>query len=121
MSKARIQLGRYGEQVAAQRLVEQGYSILGRNIRFRTAELDIVAVDRGMLVFVEVRTRSGIRQGTGAESISWRKRQKLREAALCYLQQREGSGRQIRFDVICVTIAPDGSRTPVVEHIVNAF
>jgi len=122
MSNERMLLGRWGEQLAAQRLLAAGYSILARNVRFPAAELDIVARDGEILVFVEVRTRSGRRQGTAAESITWRKRQKLRQAALCFLQQQKQEGyRQIRFDVVCITMANGGNGMPRIEHIVNAF
>lgn len=122
MSDRRMGLGRWGEQLAVERLQAEGYTILERNVRFRTAELDIVAQDGAVLVFIEVRTRSGTRRGTAAESITWRKRQKLREAALCFLQQRtQYRYAQIRFDVVCVTMADGRGDPPQIEHLVNAF
>lgn len=122
MSDERIALGRWGEQLAVERLQAKGYTILERNVRFRTAELDIVAQDGDVLVFIEVRTRRGTRWGTAAESITWRKRQKLREAALCYLEQRRQQRCvPIRFDVVCVTMADGREDTPQIEHVINAF
>ncbi|MBO8162411.1 MAG: YraN family protein [Brevibacillus sp.] len=94
MSKSRLALGRYGEELAAGRLVELGYRILARNVRFRTAELDIVASEGDTLVFVEVRTRRGSSRGTPAESIGWHKRKKLREAALYYLHMAQERGHR---------------------------
>ncbi|NMA70336.1 MAG: YraN family protein, partial [Firmicutes bacterium] len=65
----RLQLGRWGEALAALYLQGLGYQVLARNLRNRLGELDLVALDGEILVFVEVRTRRGGPAGTPEESV----------------------------------------------------
>ncbi|GAA4713021.1 YraN family protein [Brevibacillus fulvus] len=118
MTLPRKQLGRWGEDLAAAFLLRQNYRIIARNVQTRRGEIDIVAEDGQMIVFVEVRTRSSQRFGTPAESITWRKRQKLRELALQYLQAANESAKTFRFDVITVLI--EGGE-PRIKHFPHAF
>jgi len=113
-------LGRRGEQLAEQFLRNRGFAILDRNVQNRHGEIDLIAVDQQTLVFIEVRTRSGTGYGTPAESITWRKRRKLRELALAYLQEGASPFRQVRFDVVGIVFKP-GSDVPHISHIPNAF
>ncbi len=98
--------GRMGEDFAAQKLLEQGYSILCRNYRTTRGEIDIVAQKGEILAFVEVRTRQA---GTvpPAETISRSKRVKLICAAYSYLEAF-ACQLQPRLDVFCVTVTREG-------------
>ncbi|MED1949127.1 YraN family protein [Brevibacillus centrosporus] len=123
MSQQRRALGQAGEQAAEIFLRQKGYKILGRNVRTRRGEIDLIASIGETLVFVEVRTRSSGRHGTAAESVTWRKQQKLRELAMDYLQSSAGFVPAFRFDVIAIQgqgmsgIDMEAS----IEHIEHAF
>ncbi len=118
MSGRRIALGRAGESLAAAYLRKKGYRIVGRNVRFRQGEIDLIALDGRMLVFVEVRTRTSERFGTPAESVTPSKQRKLRELALAYLCQRSTPIAGFRFDVVAIVLT-DGQ--PQIRHIPAAF
>ncbi len=96
--------GDAAEQAACAFLVARGCAILARNARFREGELDIVARDGGMLLFVEVRLRSSAHFGGAAASVDARKRSRLLRAAQHWLLQRYGARAgawpPCRFDVI---------------------
>ncbi|MHA7963014.1 YraN family protein [Paenibacillus sp. CAU 1782] len=117
MSDQRKQLGKWGEQEACRRLVDEGYEIRDVNWRCRSGEIDIVAEWDSRIIFVEVRSR-GVsslgRFGTAAESVDYRKIQKIRGAAVVYLQQKGLQERAIRFDVITVSLRSSGG--PSVSH-----
>jgi len=123
MSLRRRVLGQQGEDLACLFLQKKGYVIRERNVRTRQGEMDVIALDGRTLVFVEVRTRSVYTFGTAHESITWRKRQKLRELALAYLQRQAESFPSFRFDVVAIT-CPSGKVdgvTTKIDHIEHAF
>jgi len=95
--------GKWGEQLAAGYFEKSGYSIVERNWRFRRAEIDIIAKHENLLVFVEVKTRSGSQWKSPEESIDVHKRKLLLEAADAYLQNYPESFAA-RFDVITVVV-----------------
>jgi len=124
MSERRRALGQQGELLAETFLRQKGYEIIGRNVRTRRGEIDLIAADKDSLVFVEVRTRSSLAFGTAAESITWRKRQKLRELAMDYLQSLPHYVPSFRFDVIAIHVPASSSaacRQASIEHIEHAF
>lgn len=93
-------LGDRGESCAAEYLRRQGCRILTRNYRCKAGEIDIIAEDHGTLVFIEVKTRRGVRYGTPAEAVHYRKRQKIVQTAYWYLHERQAENMYSRFDVI---------------------
>ena len=117
--RAKDAIGRYGEDVAARHLQEAGLEILARNWRCREGEIDIVAHERGALVFCEVKTRSTAACGFPAEAVTRRKADRLRRLALLWLQEHPGGGVDVRFDVVSVLRSAAGAAT--VEHIRAAF
>ena len=119
MTRARRDLGDFGERVAAAHLEAKGYRIRERNFRTREGEIDIIAECDGVLVFVEVRTRRGGSRGTAAESITARKAAHLLAAAHAYAQERPDCPAEQRIDVIAVELAPAG-RVLSVEQIEGA-
>jgi putative endonuclease len=100
-------LGQRGEQVAARHLLRVGCRILAQNWRCTLGELDIVAQDGEMIVFVEVRTR---RAGTQAalESITPAKRRRLMSAMRLFLAQHSLDDAPCRVDVIAVAFDDTG-------------
>jgi putative endonuclease len=115
----RLFAGRIGEEIAALFLRLKGYEILGRNIRTRRSEIDIVARKAGCLVFVEVKLRASAGISEPSESVDRKKRERLTRGALSFLQNYpEHLYRTLRIDVVTVTRSRDEL---VVRHIENAF
>lgn len=96
-------VGASGESIAERFLVARGYRIVERNFRCKVGELDLVARDRGVLCFVEVRSRHDGDHGHPAETVSWGKQRKVIRAAHAYLAQRRPRFEQARFDVVAIT------------------
>ncbi len=114
-------VGRNGEELAARYLTDIGLTVMSRNWRCREGELDIVATDgRELAVICEVKTRSGVRYGSGAEAVDAAKRRRIRRLATLWLAAHEARpGVRLRFDVISVLWAP--GTEPQVTHIAGAF
>jgi putative endonuclease len=110
--------GQEGERLAALFLEKQGFRILDRNYRNRLGEIDIVAEDQGVLVFVEVRTLKESARHTPEETIQWKKKQRLSRTALVYVQHKGLENLPARFDVVAVEIARGRS---TLRHIPDAF
>ena len=108
MSKERLNVGRRGEELAARHLEAQGYGILERNYRCALGEMDIVAQDGEVLVFVEVRTRRNLRFGRPEESVTPAKQRKLVEVALSYLSEKCLDDVDWRIDVVAIEMGYDG-------------
>ncbi|MBS0165976.1 YraN family protein [Nitrospira sp. CMX1] len=115
----RHQFGQASEMRAEQFLIAKGYRILDRNVRLSVGELDLVADDRGVVVFVEVKGRSTEAFGGALLAVNRRKRAKLLKVAAQYLAQRHWSDRLCRFDVVLVQ--GQASISEHIEHIPNAF
>lgn len=113
--RAKDALGRYGEDVAARHLVEQGIVVLERNWRCDAGEIDIVGRDGQVLVICEVKTRSGVGYGTPLEAVTPRKVARLRRLAARWLAEREVHPAAVRFDVVGVLAAGTGAAQ--VEHV----
>jgi putative endonuclease len=96
-------LGKYGEDLAACSVTNSGLKILVQNYRCPKGEMDIIALDKGTLVFIEVRTRRSSVRGWGEESITHQKAQRLKTIAAYYIcQQGYSNWPDLRFDVIAV-------------------
>jgi len=116
----RQQIGRAAEEAAAQYLQSQRLSILIRNYRCRSGEIDIVAetID-GIIVIAEVRLRASTRYGGGAASVDRRKQRRIQRAARHLLMRYPAfTRRAMRFDVLDLAPANDGYR---IEWIRQAF
>lgn len=99
--------GRFGEQLAARILRDEGFTILEQNWRCRHGEIDIVARDGEAIVVVEVKTRRGLGFGEPVEAVTFAKMLRLRRLAVAWLDEHPGTGaRAIRVDVIGVLLRP---------------
>lgn len=119
MSRRRQHLGKTGEELAVQHLLNLGYTIVERNVRFRQGEIDIVARDGRHVVFVEVRTRRSHEWGSALESVGPQKQRKLLQLARLYLATRHLDDAPARIDVIGITWTGDGPAR--IEHVPNAL
>jgi putative endonuclease len=119
----RPELGRLGEQLAAEHLVRRGFRIVERNYRTRWGELDIVAFDGRTLAFCEVKTRRLTAAGRSPfEAVRTRKRARVRKMAGSWLIERTDRpyADVVRFDAIGVILDPAG-RLISLEHLEGAF
>jgi putative endonuclease len=112
---AKDALGRHGEQLAAEYLQQAGFRILDRNWRCADGEIDIVMVDRRVLVACEVKTRSGARYGTPLEAISRQKVRRLRHLAIRWVQANGVLFDELRVDA--VEVLKDGQGGFTIEHV----
>jgi len=117
---ARPARGRHAEELAARLLEQRGLTIVARNWRRPEGELDLVADDGGVCVFVEVRSRTGEAQGHPLEAITPQKRARVIRAARLYLDAGAPPATGYRFDVVGVTY-PEDDGDPVLSYIPNAF
>jgi putative endonuclease len=115
----RHRLAEEGEAAAERYLRQAGFRIRHRRFLCRLGELDIVADDGPILVFVEVKTRHDTRFASPWESVTRTKRNRLRRAALVYLQRTRSTHRRCRFDVVEV-VGPAGGPFEI-HHIRDAF
>lgn len=111
-------LGKYAEDLIARHLDQRGWQIVQRNYHCRWGEIDLIARDKGCLVFVEVRARRGDAFGTAAESITPRKAARLLASAQTYLEQNELEDAPWRIDVAALDLTPRGQirRLEVLEN-----
>lgn len=105
--------------MAEQFLVAKGYRIIERNLRTAVGELDLVAEDGEVLVFVEVKGRTSEAFGGALEAVDARKQAKLVKVASQYLAQHHLSQKSCRFDVVLVQSRP--GHQDQIEHLQNAF
>mgnify|MGYP001573403133 FL=1 len=111
--------GQAGESAAEEYLRRKGYRILGRNLRSYLGELDLVAEDGQVLVFVEGKARRTDAFGGAIYAVHHRKQEKLIQLAAQYLARHHIKDRLCRFDVVLLQ-GPDAV-APQIEHVQNAF
>jgi putative endonuclease len=96
-------VGSQFEQIAVQYLIERGYILLERNFQCRTGEIDIIAKEKGYLVFIEVKYRANTVMGLPQEAIDTRKMKKITRTAQYYmLKNHIASDTPCRFDVVII-------------------
>jgi putative endonuclease len=106
-----IEIGSDAESDASAALRRAGYCIVERNYRCKAGELDIVARDGDVLVFVEVRSRADDEHGHAAEMVSRAKQRQVARIAAAYLALERPNYDRVRFDVVAIT----GSRVDVIK------
>lgn len=115
MSKNK-EIGKKGESIAADYLIQKGYTLLERNYRYRRFEIDIIAQIKNTIVFIEVKTRQSLNYGYPEEAIDNRKIDHILDCADHFINQNQWIGN-IRFDIISILFEPEFS----IEHIEDAF
>lgn len=113
-----LETGQKGEAMAVTFLEKAGYQILETNWRFSRAEVDIIAMDGEILVFVEVKTRSSDYFGKPEEFVTARKKTLLADAASVYMNKINHDW-EIRFDIISVLLKDVNQ--PRIKHFEDAF
>ncbi len=108
-------LGAYGERVAARHLVDDGLVVLDRNWRCDAGEIDLVLRDGEVLVFCEVKTRSGTAYGHPLEAVDGAKSDRLVALAARWIEEHDVVATDVRFDAVAVLRSPRGAAE--VEHV----
>lgn len=120
MSSLRGALGRFAENLAAAYVQRHGYRIVARNLRLGPDEIDILAVEGGQTVLIEVRARRGDALGPPHWSLSAAKIARLRRAALAVLEQRPDLPGEQRIDLVAISLTRAG-QVHAIELLRNAL
>ena len=118
MLNTRQKFGEKGESIAARYLKKNGYQILEQNYRNQLGEIDIIALEKKTLVFVEVKSRKSIHYGSPKWAVTPRKQRQISMVALAYLKSTGQAQASARFDVVTVIANRNGLQ---IEIIKNAF
>lgn len=111
-------LGKGGEQIAKQYLEDKGYEILDENWTFGKAEIDLIGYKNGLMVFVEVKSRSSVAFGQPEDFVDKAKQKQMELASLEYIELMNHQ-HEIRFDIIAITFFKNKNYT--LKHIEDAF
>ncbi len=98
--KTHLKIGKSGEDIAAAELKRLKYKILARNYVSPYGEVDIVARDKSSLVFVEVKSRVGVKFGYPSEAVDYSKEKKIAETAEYYINTSKRKYKEVRFDIV---------------------
>ena len=110
--------GTWGEEKASGFLMDNGFEIVEKNYRYKHAEIDLIVKKNKMLIFVEVKTRSGTGFGMPEEFVNYTKAKLIMKAAENYIYAVDWHF-DIRFDIVSILILPNGSLN--IRHIEDAF
>ena len=118
MSREKLKFGKDAEERAARFLESKGYKILKRNYKTKFSEIDIVAIDKGVICFVEVKARHSNLFGEPADAVTPAKQRQISKTAICYLKENNLLERSARFDVVSLLYSQD---LPEIDLIKDAF
>lgn len=104
MSQHKQKLGKKGEDIACEYLLDEKYEILEKNWRSSNQEIDIIATKENILVFIEVKTRSNTKFGHPEEAVNKLKQQQIFKAAESFIKIYRGKFSELRFDVISILL-----------------
>ena len=120
MPDERQLLGADGERAAEKFLRRQRYTIVARNYRCTSGEVDLIALDGSTIVFVEVKTRTQVGFGSPLEAVGPRKQRQIQRAAQYYLTKNRLHDRNARFDVVGVWWENGEPRCELVKNALDA-
>ena len=118
--KWNVEIGKWGEKVAEQFLINNHCTIINKNYRTPYGEIDIIAEDNDEMIMVEVKTRSSLSYGFPEEAITNNKIRHLTESAEYYLQSEKYKSEIYRIDIISVIGRP-GKTNPEIKWYKNAI
>ncbi|KKQ85247.1 MAG: hypothetical protein UT08_C0008G0003 [Candidatus Woesebacteria bacterium GW2011_GWB1_38_8] len=103
--KGKRAFGELGEDYAIKLLEDKGYKIISRNFRCRLGEIDIIAIDKDTLVFVEVKTRWSKKFGRPEEAVNFQKLYHIKRTADYFLLKNKNLPKKLRIDVVALEVA----------------
>jgi putative endonuclease len=106
------EIGVEGEELATKALKKRGYKIIEKNFRSKFGEIDIVAEEKGCLVFIEVKRRTSGSFGGSFDAIDGKKKEHMVRSAQYYLKSHKCFNRRTRFDVVGI----DGDELKIIQH-----
>lgn len=115
---AHNETGSWGEEKASGFLSEKGYEIIEKNYRYKHMEVDLIAIHKNTLIFIEVKTRSGTGFGMPEEFVNYTKSRLILKAAEHYIFDKDWQ-KDVRFDIVSILILPNGNLN--IRHIEDAF
>ncbi len=119
MATTKQHTGDKGENYACDLLIEKNFKIVERNYRYGHGEIDIIAFDNDVLVFIVVKTRKNLEFGPPISAVTKGKQRQIRKIADAYLIEQNISDTDCRFDVVGVLL--QGNERAIIDHIENAF
>lgn len=114
----RHEIGKLGEDLACKYLQNKGYKILERNFEARQGEIDIIALDKNEIVFIEVKTRSNISYGKPAEAVNEIKQNHLIKTIEYYIYSRHLKDEFIRIDIIEIYLWKNKYRVNHIKQVI---
>ena len=109
--------GKSGEEIARDYILSKGYTILEKNYRNKIGEIDIIAMDYDILVFIEVKTRTSTLYGYAFEAVDSKKQRKIINTSMIYVKYKNYLNTQLRYDIIEVYM----TNNIKINHLENAF
>lgn len=103
----RREIGKIGELIARDFLVQNHFQILAENYRTRNGEIDLIAMEKQCIVFIEVKARHGKTHGYPREAVDQKKQDTIKAMALSYLREHPLCFEHMRFDVIEIFLRED--------------
>jgi putative endonuclease len=100
-------------------LRRKGYRLVSRNYRCPAGEIDLIVLDGEVVVFVEVKTRTGSAHADPQDAVNSTKQRHIAQAARFFLRQSDSLDRPFRFDVIAITVDAHGQMN--IDHFEDAF
>jgi putative endonuclease len=117
MGSDHLVTGRQGEELAAHYLEELGMVIVETNFRTPYAEIDVIAKDKDVLCFIEVKTRTSMSKALPKQAVNHKKQQKIIMGGQIYLKKKHLFNVRLRFDVVEIIL----TSPPRINHIKHAF
>ena len=114
----RHEIGKIGEELACQYLEDNGYKIVERNFEAKQGEIDIIALDKQEIVFIEVKTRTSKKYGEAAEAVNQTKQKHLIKTIKYYLYIRNLENEFIRIDIIEIYISKNKYKVNHIKQII---
>ena len=121
MTQERLHFGKQGEKAAVRFLKKKGYRIIEKNYRNKSGEIEIVAEQDQVVVFVEVISRADTEYGEPLEAVTPHKQRKIGLVARGFLTQHRIENRDCRFDVVGIKGDPNEPKTWEIELVPDAF
>lgn len=112
-----IEKGKSGEELARKYLIRNGYRIIESNFKNKIGEVDIIALEGNILVFIEVKSRTSLNYGYPYEAVNYKKQQKIIKTSMSYIRYKSITDVQCRYDIIEVYL----TQKIKINHIQNAF